>query len=78
MDRKELGEDASYLPDELVIDAWIDERGLVRRLRLPDSDTSTSMIDFFDFGVEVDVRRREQRKSSRRKSSRSLHEKECA
>jgi hypothetical protein len=55
LDMKKLGDDARDLPDKLVIDAWIDEGGLVRRLRLPDSDTSTTMIDLYDFGVEVDV-----------------------
>jgi hypothetical protein len=55
IDEKELGEDASYLPDDLVIDAWIDEDSVVRRLRMPDSDTSTTVIDLYDFGVEVDV-----------------------
>jgi hypothetical protein len=55
INRKELGQDASYPPGELVIDAWIDEDGLARRLRLPDSDTSTTTIDLYDFGVEVDV-----------------------
>ena len=55
IDMKKLGDDARDLPDKLVIDAWIDKGGLVRRLRLPDSDTSTTMIDLYDFGVEVDV-----------------------
>jgi hypothetical protein len=38
----------------LVVDAWIDDDNLVRRLSLPD-DGDTVSFDFYDFGVEVDV-----------------------
>lgn len=54
LDPKKLGEDFSEPGDEMVIDAWIDEDGLVRRLRVPDGGVSI-VIDFFDFGAKVDV-----------------------
>jgi len=56
LDKKKLGDDASYLPKDVVIDAWIDEDGLVRRVRVPQTDgAEPTIIDLFDFGVEVDV-----------------------
>jgi hypothetical protein len=45
-------------PGELVIDAWIDDDGLVRRLVAPEEDedgASATTVDLFDFGVPVDV-----------------------
>ena len=36
------------------LELWIDGEGLVRRLSVPDSDEKVT-IDFFDFGVDVDV-----------------------
>jgi hypothetical protein len=54
LDPKKLGEDFSEPGDETVVDAWIDEDGLVRRLRVPDAGDSMT-IDFFDFGAKVDV-----------------------
>ena len=54
LDPKKLGEDSSGPGDETVIDAWIDEDGLVRRLRVPDTGDSM-LLDFFDFGANVDV-----------------------
>ena len=37
------------------VDVWIDEEGLVRRIFL-ESGGTPGTIDFFDFGVEVDIR----------------------
>jgi hypothetical protein len=59
LDPKKLGEgssgkDPSAQGAETVIDAWIDEDGLVRRLRVPDAGDSM-LMDFFDFGTNVDV-----------------------
>ena len=40
-----------------VVDVWIDQDGLVRRMRFPDEpDEETLSLDFYDFGVEVDVK----------------------
>jgi hypothetical protein len=41
----------------VVIDAWIDDNGLVRRLRIPDEQPAPTAMtfDLFDFGVEVKV-----------------------
>jgi hypothetical protein len=41
----------------LVIDAWIDDYGLARRIRIPFGSKSqaASVVDLFDFGVHVDV-----------------------
>ena len=40
-----------------IVDAWIDEQGLPRRIRVPDGgeNESAAVIDLFDFGVPVDV-----------------------
>jgi hypothetical protein len=78
IDKTELGQDASYLPDELVIDAWIDEDGLVRRLRLPDSNTSATVVDLYDFGVEVNVEAPPAEEIITEKELTKLAEKECA
>jgi hypothetical protein len=36
------------------VDVWIDEEGLVRRIALEDGG-SPAAVEFFDFGVEVDI-----------------------
>jgi hypothetical protein len=40
-----------------VVDAWIDEQGLPRRIRVPywGEDAPVAVVDLFDFGVQVDV-----------------------
>jgi hypothetical protein len=78
IDMKKLGDGVRDLPDKLVIDAWFDEGGLVRRLRLPDSDTSTTMIDLYDFGVEVDVEAPGAEEIMTEDELTRLAEKECA
>jgi hypothetical protein len=78
IDKEKFNDDARDLPDKLVIDAWIDEDGLVRRVRLPDSDTSTTMIDLYDFGVEVDVEAPSADEIITEDELMKLAEKECA
>ena len=55
LDERTLGEDASYVPKDVVIDAWIDENGLLRRLRMPDTEDESIVVELFDFGVEVNA-----------------------
>ncbi|HEV8602003.1 MAG TPA: hypothetical protein VGQ68_01265 [Gaiellaceae bacterium] len=62
LDEKKLGDSATdYAPAgkerDVIVDAWIDGEGLVRRLRMPDYGEGPGAItfDFFDFGVKVDV-----------------------
>jgi hypothetical protein len=57
LDTKKLGEEEALLPDELVVDAWIDGNGLARRLRVPfgAKDEPVSVMEMFDFGVDVNV-----------------------
>jgi hypothetical protein len=41
-----------------AVDAWIDDQGLPRRVRVPygrDNDAVAAVVDLFDFGVPVDV-----------------------
>jgi hypothetical protein len=40
-----------------VVDAWIDEQGLPRRIRVPygGEDSPAAVVDLFDFGVPVDL-----------------------
>jgi hypothetical protein len=52
LDKEKLGE--TWLREEIVIEAWIDEEDLVRRLRVPYAE-ETTVFDFFDFGLKVDV-----------------------
>lgn len=50
--------DSAGEPGKLVIDAWIDDDGLIRRLVVPEDDedgASATAVDLFDFGVTVDV-----------------------
>lgn len=56
LDETKLGiEDDTGEPE--VVDAWIDEQGLPRRIRIPlgGEDDSAYVMDLFDFGVPVDV-----------------------
>jgi len=59
VDPKKLGDDVFPKDTELLVDAWVDGDQLVRRLRVPeegeDDDEGATVIDFFDFGIEVDV-----------------------
>ena len=55
IDEKKLGKGAQDLPDDAVVNAWIDSEGLARRLSLPESryEPSTIVMDLFDYGVPV-------------------------
>lgn len=57
VDTKKLVDDWVGAPGELVVDAWIDDNGLARRLRIPfgGKDAPVSVVDLYDFGVDVDV-----------------------
>ena len=80
LDRSKLGSDANDDVPEAV-DAWIDEQGLPRRVRVPygdGNDALAAVVDLFDFGVPVDVKARRRARSSPRRSSRSFMEQECA
>jgi hypothetical protein len=56
LDKTKLGIEGSS-DEPGVVDAWIDEEGLPRRIRIPFGDEADSgyVIDLFDFGVAVDV-----------------------
>jgi hypothetical protein len=57
LDRSKLGSDRNGDVPESV-DAWIDEQGLPRRVRVPfgsGDDRGAAVVDVFDFGVPVDV-----------------------
>lgn len=41
-------------PTEQVVDAWVDDAGLVRRLSMPEG-AGTMTFELFDFGVKVEV-----------------------
>ena len=54
LDKTKLGAEGGA---SVAVDAWIDEQGLPRRVRVPsggDGDTA-AVADLFDFGVPVDV-----------------------
>ena len=57
LDKSKLGSDRNdNVPD--AVDAWIDEQGLPRRVRVPygsGDDTLAAVVDLFDFGVPVDA-----------------------
>lgn len=55
LDNAKLGTDGS--DGQVVVDAWIDDQGLPRRVRIPFGGETDSgfVIDLFDFGVPVDV-----------------------
>jgi hypothetical protein len=58
IDEKAVGDDADrYEPKGLVIDAWIDDDGLLRRIRIPfgGTDGPVEVIDLYDFGVPADI-----------------------
>jgi hypothetical protein len=54
LDETKLGADED---EAVAVDAWIDEQGLPRRVRVPSgTDGETAAVaDLFDFGVRVDV-----------------------
>ena len=72
----ELGPDP---PDELVVEAWVDDDGLVRRIRVPEGgeSNSSSVVDLYDFGVPVDVKTPEAEDIVSEEKFSQLAEKEC-
>ena len=56
LDKAKLGTDGNS-DGPFVVDAWIDEQGLPRRIRIPfGGETDSGLVmDLFDFGVRVDV-----------------------
>jgi hypothetical protein len=63
-----------------IVDAWIDEQGLPRRIRVPDGgeDESAVVFDLFDFGVPVDVEAPPADQIVSEDNMDKLMEKECA
>jgi hypothetical protein len=63
-----------------IVDAWIDEQGLPRRVRVPDGGENESavVLDLFDFGVPVDVEAPPANQVVSEDKMDKLMEKECA
>jgi hypothetical protein len=80
LDRSKLGSDAN---DDVpqAVDAWIDEQGLPRRVRVPfgsGDDAGASVVDLFDFGAPVDVEVPPASEIVSEDTFEKLMEKECA
>jgi hypothetical protein len=56
LDGSKLGID-SDAEEQVIVDVWIDEEGLPRRIRVPAGDVGDPVVvfDLFDFGVPVDI-----------------------
>jgi hypothetical protein len=80
VDKSALGDEADlFEPKGLVIDAWIDGDGLLRRIRIPYAGTEgpVEVIDLYDFGVPVDVEAPAADEMVSEKEFYKLMEKEC-
>jgi hypothetical protein len=55
LDERKLEQTDRFSRNELVVDAWVDDNGLVRRVRAPYDQGVTVRVDLFDFGVPVEV-----------------------
>jgi hypothetical protein len=55
LDEKKFGEEGLFSPADLIIDAWIDDDRLVRRVHAPYDQDVFVRVDLFDFGVPVEV-----------------------
>ncbi len=64
--------------DEVAVDAWIDQQGLPRRVRVPLGAEGAAIIDLFDFGVPVDVKAPPASEIVSEKKFEKLMEQECA
>jgi hypothetical protein len=66
--------------DPGVVDAWIDEQGLARRIRIPfgGEKEAAGVFDLFDFGVPVDVEAPPADEIVSEDKMDKLMEKECA
>jgi hypothetical protein len=79
LDKTKLGIGGSA--DELaVVDAWIDEQGLPRRIRVPfgSENEAAGVFDLFDFGVPVDIEAPPANQIVSEDKMDKLMEKECA
>jgi hypothetical protein len=63
-----------------VVDAWIDDQGLPRRIRVPfgGENEAAGVFDLFDFGVPVDVEAPPANEIVSEDKMDKLMEKECA
>jgi hypothetical protein len=80
VDQKVMGDEADMFgPKGLVIDAWIDGDGLLRRIRIPYGGTEgpVEVIDLYDFGVPVDVKAPSADEVVSEEEMSRLMEKEC-
>jgi hypothetical protein len=80
LDPKELPDNVTYGAGDRIVDAWIDEKGLVRRLRVPEVgrvSQGATIVDFFDFGVNVEVEAPPAEDIISEKEFSKLVEKEC-
>jgi len=79
LDGTKLGlKDNAEVPD--AVDAWIDEQGLPRRVRVPygrDNEVA-EVVDLFDFGVPVDVEAPPANEIVSEKEFEKMMDKECA
>jgi hypothetical protein len=81
IDDKVVADDAAlYGPKGLVIDAWIDDEGLLRRIRIPfgGAHGPVEVIDLYDFGVAVDLEAPRADEILSEEEFEKLMEKECA
>jgi len=80
LDKSKLRSDATNdVPD--AVDAWIDDQGLARRVRVPygsEKDAGAEVVDLFDFGVPVDVQAPTADVIVSEEKFDALMEKECA
>lgn len=80
LDKSKLGSDLNNDVAD-VVDAWIDDQGLPRRVRVPfgsGKDAGAEVVDLFDFGVPVDVQAPPADAIVSEKKFEQLMEKECA
>ena len=77
---KAIEDDAEmYGPKGLVVDAWIDGEGLLRRIRIPFGRFGpVEVIDLYDFGVPVDIEAPPKDELISEEELEKLTEKECA
>jgi hypothetical protein len=63
-----------------IVEAWIDDQGLPRRIRVPDGgeNETAAVIDLFDFGVPVDIEAPPANQIVSEDKFDKLMEKECA
>jgi hypothetical protein len=80
LDKSKFGSDPNNAAPD-VVDAWIDDQGLPRRVRVPfgsEKDAGAEVVDLFDFGVPVDVQAPTADVIVSEEKFDALMEKECA